>query len=1317
MVKVKTETPGIQGIKNQAINLRDRQPSRPSILDGIQKVRVESGQDPIDLINELMKDPNVIYAEPINRYQLLYVPSDPANATNQAYLEQIKAYDAWDITRGDDDITIAIIDTGLDLDHEDLIGSLWTNDADPIDGIDNDLNGYTDDFHGYDFADGDSNPDADGSTHGARVGGIAGATTDNSIGISGVGFNTKIAALKGFTTVGELGVNLFEGIMYAADNGMQIMNLSFGALTSPLQSEQDIINYAVLERDVVVVAASGNTDIDGKFYPASYDNVISAGSVEFDDTRSGFSTYNYSVDIMAPGASIYSTHSGDAYGSDSGTSYSSPMVAAAAALIRDRFPHLNAQQVMERVRVTADDIYGVGSNATYDGKLGLGRLNVLSAVSASNPKSIRITAFEPITPFGSSLFFGDTVTVGADLKNFLSQVNDAQITISSPDNNFTVIENTLFTGPLSTLEEDTLIFEIVLESTLAPETPIAIRLDYNDGAYNDFQFLETETSPDYFHFGDDLQLTIAGNGNLGFADASFFNGSGLTLNGSSILDYIGVMLATSSSSVSDNIISDYSAQSREQDFSDFSYFKLYDHPVADHFSYSEFEDPIHSVIFEQSAFAMQNEPYLILRYRLINNAASAISNLHFGYYADFDLTNALENKAEFDLAGNYILTKDLTETLFSGSKVLSDGLSRYSALDVDNQNGNGFDVQNAFTDANKYDFLVNQQIVSAGDLGNGNDVSTLNGTTITLLDAFSDTTLFVILATGNSKIDLENNFSIAESKINEVVQNPRILETTFSCDGSQVTLDPESGTNYRFYEDPEATILLHEGTSFTTGTIDQDTSFYVRNIDNAYPSAIFQHQVKLITEVSDFTIEPDTLYLDHATNVVSFTDQSFDANLWNWDFGNGNTSNIQNPSLSFNEVGNYSISLYIENIHGCSDTQIKPLVVANRPASPVFSDFTTCPGESIALSDPSADYLKVYSEQEATSPEVTGNDLMLAFDQDTTLFVSGVYSQFESLKTAVIVDVDELDIDFTIVVDTNSTAHQIVAHTTSQEPIKEWFVNGVSRGFGSQITVDSNVGTAVVRLSVENSSGCQLESQQTFEFSTSPLPSQQDIVFCESDSKVLSPENGTIFGFYGDASLTSLIKKGTQLETDGHTQVFVVGLDDGLPGTPIEVNITEESFNVVISTTIEEVSGLQKVSLTAEAEGIQQYNWLVDGELVETSSNPTLFFGNDRFEVVLEASNENGCVGMDTVNLDFAPLGSEVESDLTIYPNPASRFLEVRSNEPIHELTIMSLSGTEVFQILEVPEKIDLSSTPGGVYIVRLATDSGFTSQKLVIRQ
>ncbi len=1322
IVKIKGDGSDFENLPNEVRLLHKTSPGQSSILDGVCKIKVDQGQDPVQLINQLLKNQNVVYAEPILSYQPLYTPSDPANGSDQSYLDQISAYDAWDITRGDDDIIIGIIDTGVDIDHEDLSSNIWINEADPIDGIDNDNNGYIDDYQGYDFADGDNDPNADGNPHGTRVAGVAGATTDNAIGMSSIGFNSKIAALKGFTTSGTISINLFDAIIYAANMGMQVLNLSWGSVREPLQSEQDILNYAVLEKDVVVAVSAGNdgakANPEALFYPASYNNVLSVAAVDDNDNKFSTSTFNYLVDLAAPGVSLYSTVNNDAYGTQSGTSFASPLVAGAAALVRDAFPDLNALQVMEKVRVSSDDIYGIGTNSTFDGKLGFGRLNAFTAVSQDDLKSVRVTSFNAQTPYSNNLFYGDSVFLTTGLTNYLSSIDETQVTISSPEGDFTVIEGTDSQSSLNTLEEGEVSFSIVLNEDLAPETPVFVRLDYMDGAYADFQFIQLKTSADHFDFGSNLKMTIAGNGNLGYGDEFFHQGIGASFNESTVLQYAGIMTADSESTVTDNFLTNYPLEHRAQDFNSVTNYKLFDHPAADQFGYSEFEDPVNNLIIEQSSYAWTGTDYLILRYRVINNSATPHSDVTIGFFADFDLDDLTKNRAAYDGVNDYMFTSNMNETEFAATKIIANGTIGYSALDVDNQNGNDFDVETDFSDANKYDFLKNQLLATAGDLGDGNDVAMLNGMTIDHIDAFESEYFTVIIAAASSRADLETELTNAEEKLDEVLANPRILGSVFSCD-SDVSIDPAAGDTYRFFEDPEGTILLQEGTTFSTGSIVNDTAFYVQNLDGTYATDIFQIPVKLIEEVADFSIEPDTLYLDHETNVVSFTDQSFLATSWSWDFDQGTTSSLENPSLSFTQTGEYEISLSIVNESGCTDSAIKTLVVADRPASPVFNSFTICPGDFITLSDPSADFLRVFDTNESENHLYQGTDLSVGpFFEDETLYVSGVYGQFESLRNPVEIAVEEISTDFTIEIDTNSTAHQILVIAPENAENIEWFVNDATMGSENQIVIDSANLEVTIRLDQTNSNDCSVSEEKIFVFSSSSIPSQQDVNFCKNDDPLLKPQNGEIFGFYSDAELTNLIKKGTELLVTENMKVFVVGLDDGLPSDPREVNISFEEFELEIVSNSEKIGDKQKVTLATDpVDGIIQYKWYIDGVQSANNSDPVFVLDEDMYEIVVEIVNENGCGHSDTIQLDLVPpLGLDDSSLVDIYPNPSEGAITFTSSIKIETVTIWDMAGNYIFEINEIDSTIDISQLTSGIYLLKVKTNEGVFSKKLIMK-
>lgn len=1281
--------------------------NKKSILDGICRIKLKENQDPIDFCNELLKREGVIYAEPIIEEQLLYVPSDPGTS-NQYYLEKINAYAAWDITRGDDDITIGIIDTGIDLDHEDLSANIWLNEADPIDGIDNDENGYIDDLMGYDFADDDNDPTADKSGHGTEVAGVAGATSDNGIGIAGIGFNTKIAALKGFTTDFNSSRGLYDAILYAADNEIQVINLSWGSPRNPLQSEQDIINYAVLEKNVVVVAAAGNDgnkeNPEAKFYPATYDNVLSVGATDMNDNRWSLSTYNHSIDLMAPGDAVYSTRNNNGYSNSFGTSLSAPIVSSTAALVLGKFPELNARQVMERIRVTADDIYGVGTNIAYDGMLGKGRLNAYRALVESNLKSLRLENTQISTSLGEQIFFGDTINISGTLINYLSKLNDPIISLSSEGN--TLIDASVSPGSMLKMEERGLSYQLIIPESTLPKSDVKIRMDIKDGSYTDFQFVEFTTSPDHVSFGNEkLTMTIAGNGNLGYADPSYNQGIGFQSKMEQLMRFNGFFIATSGDSMTDNIIFDYATEARSQDFTKHKNLKLYHHPEADFYGYSEFLDSDHGVIVEQSSLAWTADDFMILRYRVINNSPEAVSNVMIGIYADWNLGDQTKNKASYNTEKKYSLTANNTSDLYTATQIIANGTVLHSNVDLASFNGNSIDISDQFIDQVKFDLLTESHYDSAGQMGEGNDVSTLHGVTIPEIAPNESAFVNVVFAVNTTVVGIESSFAKSQERLDAFITNPRVLETFKICDINQVSINPSSGINFEFYSDPYGQNLLATGEFFQPEEISSDSTFYLRSIDGPYPSDILQVKLQLFNDISDFEMSTDTLYLDNTTNVVSFTDASLEAVSWKWDFGQGTISSIQNPILSFHEAGVYPISLQVQNNLGCENTKVKNLVVANRPTAPSFSQFLICPNDSINLNDVLAEKIKLYLSKNSNS-FISGSHLELGpFLTDTILYVSGVYDGFESLKTTVSVVLHDIIAGFEVAQDTTESAHRIVLNANVAETTTfQWFVDNEPAGSESSLVINAVAGSVSVKMEVESAEGCMLSIARNIKVSTSPIPAQGDVSKCQGESVVIRPKNGTYFGFYADEALEQLIKKGSQLEVVELDKVYIVGLDDGLPSKPIEVTISNISFEVSIEHTAETIGSKNKVTFSSSSESeISSYKWYINGALSETSAAPTLFFENEQYEIVLNAANTEGCTSLDTLTLDFQPvvLGIGKINDFMVYPNPTKGIISLRSTETIEWLTIHDLSGKELHIIEKPSQHLDIRFLESGIYIFK----------------
>ena len=196
-------------------------------LSGIYEICFNPESSVEFLVNRLMSTGLFEYAYPHYIDQPFYTPNDP-NIGSQYYLTSIRAYQAWDICKSDTSRIVAITDTGIEFNHPDLSGAVKYNYDDPIDGVDNDNDGYTDNYNGWDLGSWDNNPQWGPTGHGIHVSGLAGASVDNGFGMAGVGFRSKLLPVKVDNSYGNL-VATYEGIVYAADHGATGINCSWGS--------------------------------------------------------------------------------------------------------------------------------------------------------------------------------------------------------------------------------------------------------------------------------------------------------------------------------------------------------------------------------------------------------------------------------------------------------------------------------------------------------------------------------------------------------------------------------------------------------------------------------------------------------------------------------------------------------------------------------------------------------------------------------------------------------------------------------------------------------------------------------------------------------------------------------------------------------------------------------------------------------------------------------------------------------------------------------------------------------------------------------
>lgn len=299
--------------------------------------------------------------------------STAALATLQYGLSRIAAIQAWSVNHGDLDVVVAVVDTGVQLDHPDLVHQIWRNPYELPNGKDDDGNGFVDDLYGWNFHWHNNNPDDTGG-HGTHVAGVIAATQDNGLGIDGAA-NVSIMPVKVLGRRRGWTSNIMAGVRYAVENGASVINMSLGG-TKYSKAFADLCEHA-MHNGVVIVAAAGNQASDKPSYPSGYPGVISVGAVDVEDLMAPFSNYGGSQFVVAPGVDILSTYNQSRYAVLSGTSMASPHVAGVAALLLSYDPSMTAEDVRRRLAGTSDDIGDVG----WDPNFGNGRVNAYRALT------------------------------------------------------------------------------------------------------------------------------------------------------------------------------------------------------------------------------------------------------------------------------------------------------------------------------------------------------------------------------------------------------------------------------------------------------------------------------------------------------------------------------------------------------------------------------------------------------------------------------------------------------------------------------------------------------------------------------------------------------------------------------------------------------------------------------------------------------------------------------------------------------------------------------------------------------------------------
>jgi len=661
-------------------------------LSRIFEVKYSSEIDPVVLARKISNMPGVEYAEPRYIFQTSLVPNDPLTSS---YTTLHNFEEAWDVTTGSSDVIIGIVDTGVNYLHEDLKNKAWVNEDEiPDNGIDDDDNGFVDDYLGWDFferVDGsnvisDNNPFAEFNDHGTIVAGIATAEANNGVGIAGTGFNSRYMAIKSGgredlpETEDDESRSIpfgLEGIIYGVLNGADIINASWGGniegLSTTANYSLDVANFAI-EAGVLIVSSSGNSNSTDFNYISSFDGILSVGSVTSAASRSNFSNYGYSVDVFALGSSVRSAVGVDTtgYGFASGTSMSSPVVAGLAGLIKSEYPDWSARRILHQIRSTSV-AFDSPENPLL---LGKGMIDAYAALTDLKPGiSVRNSSFSDKD--GTSLSVGESGVLELMLINFAESSTSLSATLTVLQDDILITEGVVSIGALATNDSTIIEFQFDIPDNFDLElTPtFVVSFEDPDLSYTDFDVVQYEALSFGVMNANNITMSFGANGTIGFSDPSSATGGiGFIPEGfSNILYEAGIIMMEDGNIFlnEDPLIANNvrgSGAFYNSDFDpDVPYIVNNPGEVADaqgsgSFVPNSFSD-LSGFQTQLNTFAYADEDVLnavFTQYLITNVSGESQDDFYMGVFSDWDVNNYANNSVIYDPTNEFMYIFDST---------------------------------------------------------------------------------------------------------------------------------------------------------------------------------------------------------------------------------------------------------------------------------------------------------------------------------------------------------------------------------------------------------------------------------------------------------------------------------------------------------------------------------------------------------------------------------------------------------------------------------------------------------------------------------
>ncbi|MXZ17424.1 MAG: S8 family serine peptidase [Rhodothermaceae bacterium] len=651
-------------------------------LGRVYRVRYDADITPHHAARIIEANPGVVYAEPQNRHSMSSVPFPTKGARNHppllpndpmfsdgGYMQLMGMTKAWEVVKGQDaDVVIAIVDNGTDWEHPDLRANLWENPGEIADnGIDDDGNGFVDDLHGWRFTDGTNNTKPIGGyDHGTGVAGAAVAVADNGEGLAGTSWNAKFMPINVACKPPNTSLVCFtgEGVLYAAMNGAQIINASYGFFDYGIPRTDDLTIKAALDLGSLVIASTMNNRMElggrnPRSYPAAYQETLSVCGTEGQSYRRKWN-YGYGVDVCAAGSGVTTTVSNNGYSSWSGTSMAVPLVSGIAALVKTRFPDFTPEQIREQIRATADEEMYQANPPSFEGLLGRGYVNAYRAVTETDKVSIRMVDWEVADhEEGYCSRPSKRINITATFESFLADAENVTIEFVSKSPHVVFPKgNTFSIGSLRSGARTSVDFSI----TTTPNIPyrsilfIEPRAHISDGEIvsgSDVIELYIDSVELALHETATLRYTMTSEGNIGYTDTWDYWAhwhceetlGQMEVNGDWLMDEAGLLVGIGpnaiASSVFDEPVCQFWICPQNQDFTPVNSMQFLNNENAEQVSRVTMTNKTNKLspgldIIQESFVNAQSrfEDGALFRYTILNQTSTGINGLHVGLFFD-----------------------------------------------------------------------------------------------------------------------------------------------------------------------------------------------------------------------------------------------------------------------------------------------------------------------------------------------------------------------------------------------------------------------------------------------------------------------------------------------------------------------------------------------------------------------------------------------------------------------------------------------------------------------------------------------------------